>query len=185
VLAAIGGNLEEMAFSLGSSRANVFRTVTLPLALPGLANAFLLLFAASLADFADAADPRRKRVPGAADRSLSADHRPVRPQGRRRDVAAAAGPGALVYFVQRAWVERGYYVTISGKAGPQSTIPQRHAAGALAADPDLRRGRVLHRLSLRAAAARLAGRRVRRQPHLTLAHYRVIFTEGRKASSTR
>ena len=31
---------------------HVFRTVTLPLALPGLANAFLLLFAASLADFA-------------------------------------------------------------------------------------------------------------------------------------
>ena len=29
VLAAIGGNLEEMAFSLGSSRLNVFRTVTL------------------------------------------------------------------------------------------------------------------------------------------------------------
>src|SRR5207244_2215608 len=52
VLAAIGGNLEEMAFSLGSSRLHVFRTVTLPLAVPGLANAFLLLFAASLADFA-------------------------------------------------------------------------------------------------------------------------------------
>ena len=30
----------------------MFRTVTLPLAIPGLANAFLLLFAASLADFA-------------------------------------------------------------------------------------------------------------------------------------
>ena len=52
VLAAIGGNLEEMAFSLGSSRWRVFRTVTLKLSVPGLANAFLLLFAASLADFA-------------------------------------------------------------------------------------------------------------------------------------
>ena len=41
-----------MAFSLGASRWRVFRTVTLPLAVPGLANAFLLLFAASLADFA-------------------------------------------------------------------------------------------------------------------------------------
>ena len=38
--------------SLGASRFRVFRTVTLPLAIPGLANAFLLLFAASLADFA-------------------------------------------------------------------------------------------------------------------------------------
>jgi hypothetical protein len=41
-----------MAFSLGASRWRIFRTVTLPLAVPGFANAFLLLFAASLADFA-------------------------------------------------------------------------------------------------------------------------------------
>jgi iron(III) transport system permease protein len=52
VLTGIGSNLEEMAFSLGSKRLNVFWTVTLPLAIPGIANAFLLLFAASLADFA-------------------------------------------------------------------------------------------------------------------------------------
>ena len=52
MLTAIGGNLEEMAFSLGSSRWRAFRTVTLKLTVPGLANAFLLLFAASLADFA-------------------------------------------------------------------------------------------------------------------------------------
>ncbi len=35
VLGAIGGNLEEMAFSLGSSRWRIFRTITLPLAVPG------------------------------------------------------------------------------------------------------------------------------------------------------
>ena len=52
MLAAIDPNLEEMAFSLGSSRWRMFRTVTLPLSVPGFANAFLLLFAASLADFA-------------------------------------------------------------------------------------------------------------------------------------
>ena len=52
ILAAIDPNLEEMAFSLGGSRWRIFRTVTLPLAVPGFANAFLLLFAASLADFA-------------------------------------------------------------------------------------------------------------------------------------
>ena len=52
LLAAIDSNLEGMALSLGASRWRVFRTVTLPLCVPGLANAFLLLFAASLADFA-------------------------------------------------------------------------------------------------------------------------------------
>src|SRR5450755_3417483 len=52
LLAAIDSNVEGMALSLGASRWRVFRTVTLPLTIPGLANAFLLLFAASLADFA-------------------------------------------------------------------------------------------------------------------------------------
>src|SRR5258707_11710071 len=52
MLAGIGGDLEEMAFSLGSSRWRVFRTVTLSLTVPGVANAFLLPFSASLADFA-------------------------------------------------------------------------------------------------------------------------------------
>ena len=52
MLASISNSLEEASFSLGASRWRVFRTVTLPLALPGLANAFLLLFGSSLADFA-------------------------------------------------------------------------------------------------------------------------------------
>src|SRR5436190_15726595 len=52
LIAGIDSNIEGMALSLGASRARVFRTVTLPLCIPGLANAFLLLFAASLADFA-------------------------------------------------------------------------------------------------------------------------------------
>src|SRR5207248_2119125 len=52
ILAGIDSNIETMAQSLGASRARVFRTVTLPLCVPGIANAFLLLFAASLADFA-------------------------------------------------------------------------------------------------------------------------------------
>src|SRR5258707_8234196 len=52
MLAGIGGDLEEMAFSLGSSRLRVFRTVTFSLTLPGLAKDFLPLFAASPAGFA-------------------------------------------------------------------------------------------------------------------------------------
>ena len=98
VLAAIGGNLEEMAFSLGSSRRTCVphrnpaaraagAGECVPAAVRGLARGFR-----------DAADPRRKHLPGAADRSLSADHRPVRPQGRRRDVAAAAGAGGARLF---------------------------------------------------------------------------------------
>src|SRR5262249_23924278 len=37
VLASIDANVEDMALSLGASRAQVFRSVTLPLTVPGLA----------------------------------------------------------------------------------------------------------------------------------------------------
>ncbi len=42
--------MEEAAASLGASRLHIFRTVTLPLLIPGLAGSFLLLFVESLAD---------------------------------------------------------------------------------------------------------------------------------------
>ncbi|KAA0272591.1 MAG: ABC transporter permease subunit, partial [Acidobacteria bacterium] len=42
--------LEEAALSMGASKFHIFRTVTLPLLIPGLAGSFLLLFVESLAD---------------------------------------------------------------------------------------------------------------------------------------
>ena len=50
-LAAISPALEEAAQTLRASRGRVFRTVTWPLLRPALANAFLLGFVESLADF--------------------------------------------------------------------------------------------------------------------------------------
>ena len=52
ILARIDPNLEDAAYSLGASSTRVFASVTLPLAAPGIANAFLLVFSCSLADFA-------------------------------------------------------------------------------------------------------------------------------------
>ncbi|MCI6530857.1 MAG: ABC transporter permease subunit, partial [Mesosutterella sp.] len=52
ILSRIDPNLEDAAYSLGASSLRVFRTVTLPLAAPGIAHAFLLVFSCSLADFA-------------------------------------------------------------------------------------------------------------------------------------
>ena len=52
-IAAISPTLEEAAQTLRASRARVFRSVTWPLLRPALANAFLLGFVESLADFAN------------------------------------------------------------------------------------------------------------------------------------
>ena len=122
ILAAIDPNVEDMAFSLGSSRWRVFRTVTLPLTIPGLANAFLLLFAASLADFA-------------TPLILAGNDFPVLPTQAYLQITGLFDmkggavlsfvllvPALVVYLLQRYWVSRRYYVTVTGKVGAQTTI---------------------------------------------------------------
>ena len=104
-------------FSLGASRWRVFRTVTLPLTIPGLANAFLLLFAASLADFA-------------TPLILAGNSFPVLPTQAYLQITglfdltggavlsfALLLPAFAVFLLQRAWVARPRYVTVTGKAG--------------------------------------------------------------------
>ncbi len=51
LLKKIDPSVEEASRDLGASRWDVFRTVTLPLMMPGLANAFLVIFIQSIADF--------------------------------------------------------------------------------------------------------------------------------------
>ena len=53
MLKNIDPSLEEAARNMGASRWHVFKTVTLPLLLPGLGNAFLITFIESVADFAN------------------------------------------------------------------------------------------------------------------------------------
>lgn len=120
ILAAIDPNLEEMAFSLGGSRWRVFRTVTLPLCVPGFANAFLLLFAASLADFA-------------TPLILAGNSFSVLPTQAYLQITGMFDfkggavlslmlliPAIAVYLLQRRWVGRRIYVTVTGKVGQRS-----------------------------------------------------------------
>ncbi len=53
LLQMIDPSVEEASRSLGASRWKVFTTVTLPLMAPGMANAFLLVFVQSIADYAN------------------------------------------------------------------------------------------------------------------------------------
>ncbi len=53
LLKNIDPSLEEAARDMGASRMKVFTSVTLPLMLPGLGNAFLVTFIESIADFAN------------------------------------------------------------------------------------------------------------------------------------
>jgi iron(III) transport system permease protein len=175
VLSGISGSLEEMAFSLGSRRLNVFGSVTLPLAIPGLANAFLLLFAASLADFA-------------TPLILAGNTFPVLPTEAYLQITGlfdlkggAILSAAIVYLLQRSWVARGHYVTITGKAGPQSSIrsvtptARLMLVGSCASVALF----ILYLYGLLVFASVVAA--FGADHAWTLRHYQVIFTEGRKA----
>ena len=50
MLERLDPSMEEAAHSLGAGKFHIFRTVTLPLLIPGIAGSFLLLFVESLAD---------------------------------------------------------------------------------------------------------------------------------------
>ena len=122
ILARIDPNLEDAAYSLGASSSEVFRSVTLPLAVPGIANAFLLVFSCSLADFA-------------TPQVLGGHSFPVLPTQAYLQITgmydfkggAALSfmlliPALIVYTLQHYWVSRKSYVTVSGKAGGRSSI---------------------------------------------------------------
>ena len=122
ILARIDPNLEDAAYSLGASSTRVFTSVTLPLAAPGIANAFLLVFSCSLADFA-------------TPQVLGGHSFPVLPTQAYLQITgmydfkggAALSfmlliPALVVYALQHYWISRKSYVTVSGKAGGRSSI---------------------------------------------------------------
>ena len=114
VLQAIDPALEEAAMDLGASRARVFTTVTLPLAIPGIASAWLLVFIQSLADFGN-------------PMVISGDFRVLSVQAFLQitgmyDLSRGSTlaillllPTLTAFFLQKYWVSRKSYVTVTGK----------------------------------------------------------------------
>ncbi len=182
ILVGIDSNIEGMALSLGASRWRVFRTVTLPLATPGLANAFLLLFAAALADFA-------------TPLILAGNQFPVLPTQAYLQITglfdlrggAALSfillvPALAVFLLQRHWVARRFYVTVTGKGAGQTPFDSvspavRAALLALCLAIALAIA-YFYALLLYASLVVALGA----NHGFTLQHYHVIFTEGLKAT---
>jgi iron(III) transport system permease protein len=55
ILGSIDTSVEDAAYNIGASRWHIFRTVTLPLSLPGIISASLLVFIQSMEDFSNPA----------------------------------------------------------------------------------------------------------------------------------
>jgi iron(III) transport system permease protein len=178
MLASISNSFEEAAFSLGGSRWHAFRTVTLPLTVPGLANAFLLLFGCSLADFAT------PLILAGSDFSVLPTEAYLQITGMF-DLKTGAilsllllVPAGLVFYLQEYLVAGRSYVTVTGKA---SAVSIRDSVSESAKYLLLAFCLCICVLILYFYALLFYASIVQAfgaNETLTLDHYRVIFTEG-------
>jgi iron(III) transport system permease protein len=181
LLAAIDSNIEGMALSLGASRWRVFRTVTVPLTVPGLANAFLLLFAASLADFATPLILAGNQFPVLPTQAYLQITGLFDLRGGAALSFALLLPALIVFVLQRYWVSRRFYVTVTGKGAGQAPFDSvspgvRAALLATCASVTLV---VVYFYALLLYASLVAA--LGANHAFTLAHYKAIFTGGWKA----
>ncbi|MBQ0167096.1 MAG: iron ABC transporter permease [Treponema sp.] len=115
LLKNIDPSLEEAARNMGASRWKVFTTVTLPLLLPGLGNAFLVSFIESVADFANPmiiggnydtlATSIYLQLTGAYDKS-----------GATAMAVVLLTISMGLFILEKYWLERKSVATLTGKA---------------------------------------------------------------------
>ncbi len=115
VVEGVSPSMEEAAQTLRANRWQTFRTVSLPLMRPGLANAFLLGFIESMADFGN------PLVLGGNFDVLSTEIF-FAIVGAQYDQGRAAVLAMVLlfftlsaFFAQRVWLGRKSYMTVSGK----------------------------------------------------------------------
>jgi iron(III) transport system permease protein len=181
MLATIDSNIEGMALSLGASRKRVFRTVTLPLCIPGLANAFLLLFAASLADFATPLILAGNQFPVLPTQAYLQITGLFDLRGGAALSLVLLVPALIVFLMQRYWVGQRSYVTVTGKGAGQApfdsvTPPMRWLLVSVCVAVTLL---ILYLYALLLFASLVVAFGANHA--LTLAHYRVVFGEGMRA----
>src|SRR5690606_33266102 len=122
MMEALDPALDEAATNLGANKWRVFRTVTLPMLLPGIASSFLLLFVEAIADLGN------PLVIG-GNFEVLATRVYVTIIGLYNTTGAAVLsvilliPSLLVFIVQRYWISRISVVSVTGKpSGTPQTI---------------------------------------------------------------
>lgn len=114
ILEAIDTSVEDAAYNMGASRWHIFRTVTLPLSLPGIASALLLVFIQSLEDFSNPA------VLAGDFSTLAVEaYRVITGLYDMRGGAILAivllMPTVIAFTLQKFWISKKSFVTVTGK----------------------------------------------------------------------
>ncbi len=180
IIESISPTLEDAALDLGGSRWKVFRKVTLPLAVPGIASSMLVLFIETMADFGNPLILAGSQFPILSVQAyLQITGMYDLPKGSALALLLLA-PSITAWFLQKYWVSRKRYVTITGKpttSGLKSVSPG--AKWALFAVCLFIAGLILliYATILWGAFAKVWGYDNR----ITLDHFRYVFGVGFKA----
>ena len=114
MLERLDTSMEEAAHSLGAGKFHIFRTVTLPLLIPGIAGSFMLLFVESLADLGNPLFISGNVTVLSAQIWLA-----VAGEYDYQKASALAFvlllPTLVIFLVQRYYVTRRSYVSVTGK----------------------------------------------------------------------
>ena len=121
LLKQIDPSLEEASRNMGASRWKTFLKVTLPLMAPGIANAFLLTFMETVADFAN------PMVIGGNYSTLATQiymqaTAAYDMQGGAVVAVILLSISVLLFVVEKYWIEKKTYVTVTGKASRERTL---------------------------------------------------------------
>jgi iron(III) transport system permease protein len=114
MLERLDPSMEEAAHSLGASKLHIFRTVTLPLLIPGLAGSFLLLFVESLADLGNPLFISGNVTVLSAQIFLAVAGEYDYQKASTLAVVLLI-PTLIVFLVQRYYVTRRSYISVTGK----------------------------------------------------------------------
>jgi len=118
ILESIDSSVEDAALNLGASRWHIFRTVTLPLSVPGIASSFLLVFIQSLEDFSNPAviSGRYTTLAVEAYRLITGMY-----DTRGGSILAIMliMPTLVAFILQKYWLNGKSFVTVTGKPTQQ------------------------------------------------------------------
>ncbi|WP_041082320.1 ABC transporter permease [Thermotoga profunda] len=114
ILISISSDLEEASLSLGSSKWRTFWRVTFPLSMPGILSAWLLVFSQSMADFGTPLilGGRYHVLSVSAYLEITGSYRISYGSGL---AILLLIPTLIAFFVQRYWLSKKSYVTVTGK----------------------------------------------------------------------
>ncbi len=128
VLDSLNPTLEDAAMNVGATRMQTFMKVTLPLSLPGIASAFLVVMIESLADFGNPLVLAGSRFPMLATQAyLEITGSFNLPLGAALAVVLLL-PSVTAFVIQRYYLQKKQYTTITGKpVASSSKLVSRNA----------------------------------------------------------